>query len=135
MKKSYNSIVALFILISIVIAYIYFNKEEGFETNFVKEYVSNKFEEYKKNLEIRINSNKSTTTDFTIQQYNILAQINNTTYPPLYNKLKNLPSASLTKLLKDLNIYMNNYERQNNKMLEINNLVAWMNNYITMNNL
>ena len=129
MKKSYNSIIAIIILISIVITYIYFNKKEEFQ---MQNYISNSVNEFKNSLKQRI-QRVSLTQEFTNDQYNVLEQINKNSYVELYDKIEKLSTENLKQLLHDTKLFMDMYEKQKSNVIDINKFVIWLNKYLQMN--
>lgn len=127
MPKRYNSIYGLVILISIVLIYIYFNKTERFQTN-VKDYVYNQY-----NMFANILKNRG--SDFNDNEYIILEQINSSSYPQLYNKLKNLSEDKLHIILKEIKKYFIKYNIQNFKLPSVNETTSMITNYLNENNL
>ena len=129
MKKSYNSIIAIIILISIVITYIYFNKKEEFQ---MQNYISNSVNEFKNSLKQRI-QRVSLTQEFTNDQYNVLEQINKNSHVELYDKIEKLSTENLKQLLYDTKLFMDMYEKQKSNVIDINKFVIWLNKYLQMN--
>lgn len=132
MKKSYNSIIAIIILISIVITYSYFNKKEEFQ---MQNFILNNVDNFKNNLKQRIQRVSLTqNSDFTNAQYNVLEKINKNSNAELYNKMEKLSTENLKQLLYDTKLFMDMYEKQKSNVIDINKLVIWLNKYLQMNN-
>ena len=130
MKKSYNSIIGIIILISIVLIYIYFNKKEDFQ---IQDFILNNVDNFKNNLKQRI-QRIQLTQEFTNDQYNILEQINTNSHVELYNKIEKLSTENLKQLLHDAKLFMDMYEKYKNNVIDINKFVIWLNKYFEMNN-
>ena len=130
MRHDYYRIASLIILISIVLIYSYFNKNEGFQ---IQDIVTNTVNSYRSRLRDRIRR-ITPLQDFTQAQYSVLEQINKISYPELYNKIESLSDDNLKQLLHDTKLYMDIYEKQKGETIVVNNLVIWLNNYIKLNN-